>query len=105
MLGRPFGAPNNPEVQSEVLRQALALLVAESGPLLVDADVPDDPTERETSWACPVSFARPGEEVTDLGVRVDRELSALRSWYDLGVERRGCTTVGLSPVSVEESAR
>ena len=100
-----LGAPNNPEVQTEVLRQALALLEADSGPLLVDTDVPDDPTECETAWVCPVSLPKAKEDVAALGARVERELAALRSWYDIGVERRGRTTVGLSLVSVEESAR
>ena len=105
MLGRPFGAPDTPKVQSDVLRQALALLESESGPILVDADVPDDQTTHETAWVCPVSFSNTQEDVADLSTRVDREISELRSWYDLGVERRGRTTVGLSPISVDESAR
>ena len=39
MLGRPFGEPDNRKLQTLVLRQAFALLKAEAGPVLVDADV------------------------------------------------------------------
>ena len=38
-LGRPLGAPNEPEFQRRVLRECLELLNAESGPVL--ADFPD----------------------------------------------------------------
>ena len=105
MLGRPFGEPDNPPLQTAVLRQAFELLAAESGPILVDADVPEDQTGQEDVWVCPVSFPNQREDSTDLNVRVEKEIAQLRSWYELGVERRGRTTVGLSPVSVDESAK
>ena len=105
MLGRPFGTPNEPKVQTDVLRQALALLEAESGPVLVDAEVLADQAVQEAVWVCPVSFAIKPADATDLAFRVGEELSQLRPWYDLGVERRGRTTVGLSPISIDESAR
>ena len=105
MLGRPFGEPNNAPLQTAVLRQAFALLAAESGPVLVDADVPEERSTKEDLWVCPVSFMNEREDSTDLRARVEKEIAALRSWYELGVERRGRTTVGLSPVSVDESAK
>ena len=105
MLGRPFGEPDDPPLQTAVLRQAFELLAAESGPILVDADVPEDQTGQEDVWVCPVSFPNQREDSTDLNVRVEKEIAQLRSWYELGVERRGRTTVGLSPVSVDESAK
>ena len=45
MLGRPLGAPNDPEFQTRVLRAALKLLDAPSGPVLEDypEDAPSDP--------------------------------------------------------------
>lgn len=103
-LGRPFGVPNDPATQMRVLRQALELLNAPSGPVLVDAKVPaDDFSEKVSgSWACPVSFARePGAE-PELEARVGEEMMALRPWYDLGVERRGRTSVGLAALPPDE---
>ena len=105
ILGRPFGEPDNPALQKLVLRQAFALLEAQSGPVLGDADVPKVDNTQAQAWVCPVSFAKKREESDDLGTRVEREIAELRSWYELGVERRGRTTVGLSPVPVDESAK
>ena len=103
-LGRPFGAPNDATVQTRVLRQALELLEAPSGPVLVDAIEPGEHVVEEVSWVCPVSFASPDAEDVGLGTRVTREMAQLRPWYDLGLERRGRTTVGLSSLPVDESA-
>ena len=106
MLGRPFGAPNNPDLQTQVLRQALALLDVESGPILADAEIDDDrEAQQDGNWVCPVSFPSDHKESSDLSTRVIKELSELRSWYELGVERRGRTSVGLSPISVGDSVR
>ena len=40
-LGRPFGAPHEPESQRRVLRDALALVERTDGPVVL-ADFPDD---------------------------------------------------------------
>ena len=103
-LGRPFGVPNDTTVQTRVLRQALELLEAESGPVLVDSMEPVDDVKQERSWVCPVSFANKSEKPGDIGTRVTDEMAALKPWYELGLERRGRTTVGLAPFSVDESA-
>lgn len=103
-LGRPFGVPNDPTVQTRVLRQALELLEAPFGPVLVDAQDPADQVTEEMAWVCPVSFAASGGENEDLAARINKEMAELRPWYDLGLERRGRTTVGLAPVPVDESA-
>ena len=103
-LGRPFGAPDNAEQQRRVLRRALALLEAPSGPLLVDFEEADAPEAEDAAWVCPVSFAPPGAEGDDIGRRVADEVTMLRPWHELGVERRGRTTLGLSSVPIEESA-
>ena len=103
-LGRPFGVPNDATVQTRVLRQALELLEAESGPVLADAMEPADDVKEEISWVCPVSFAVKSEEPDDIKTRVTDEIAALKPWYELGLERRGRTTVGLASISVDESA-
>ena len=103
-LGRPFGAPDNAEQQRRVLRRALALLEAPSGPVLVDFDEADGVEEEDAAWVCPVSFASPNADSHDIGRRVADEVTLLRPWHELGVERRGRTTLGLSKVSVEKAA-
>ena len=103
-LGRPFGAPDNAEQQRRVLRRALALLEAPSGPVLVDFDEADAVEEEDAAWACPVSFASPNADSDDIGRRVADEVTMLRPWHELGVERRGRTTLGLAKAPIEEAA-
>src|SRR5438309_10036453 len=96
-LGRPLGCPGDAAFQTRVLRAALQLLEAPSGPVLVD--FPDDaPTaEGSTSLVCPVSFVAPLEDLRDtdlLRAALQREIDQLRTWYNLAVTRRGRTTVG-----------
>jgi hypothetical protein len=105
-LGRPLGAPGNAALQTRVLRAALQLLEAPSGPVLVD--FPDDaPTAADTSTplVCPVSLASPPEDLSDtdlLRAALQREIGQLRTWYDLAVTRHGRTTVGVSRLRPEE---
>jgi len=105
-LGRPFGAPDHAEQQRRVLRAALALLEVPSGPILVDFDDTESEKEEEEdiAWVCPVSFASPAAKGHDIGRRVADEVTMLRPWHDLGVERRGRTALGLSKVPVEAAA-
>jgi len=84
----------------------LQLLEAPNGPVLVD--FPDDaPTAADTSTplVCPVSFASPPEELSDvdlLRAALQREIGQLRTWYALAMTRRGRTTVGVSRLTPEE---
>ena len=106
-LGRPIGAPDNPDFQRRVVRAALDLLERSSGPVL--EDFPDDEpagTPAEIPLACPVSFAT---EVAALDAEeallqaFQAEVDGLRNWYDVAVEKRGRTTAdttGLSPEAV-----
>ena len=103
-LGRPFGAPDDAEQQRRVLRRALALLDAPSGPVLADFDEPVSAGEDDAAWVCPVSFASPAAEENDIGRRVADEVTMLRPWHELGVERRGRTALGLSKLPVEAVA-
>jgi hypothetical protein len=100
MLGRPLGVPNDPEFQKRVLRSALALLKAPSGPLLVDyAEEAPEVALDEEGWVCPISFQR--QEDGSLGERLRREIQQYRTWYDLHVQRRGRTAVGVSGLDLE----
>ena len=105
LLGRPFGAPNDPDFQRGVLRALLSLFDRASGPVLEDfpqdAPATDAPPE---GFACPVSFASEIEKEGDLVAAMRREIAQLAPWYDLAVRRRGRTTVGISGLRVEVAA-
>ncbi len=102
-LGRPLGAPDEPEFQTRVLRALLTLLERTDGPILEDLD--EEPPESELSdedmegWTCPVNFGDGEEAVdaeTDIAGALAQEMAQLQSWYDLAVEKNGKTTLGIS---------
>jgi hypothetical protein len=105
-LGRPLGVPGDAAFQTRVLRAALQLFDAPSGPVL--ADFPDDAptaTDVATVLVCPVNFAPPPEGLSDtdrLQAALQHEIAQLRTWYDLAVKQRGRTTVGVSRLMPEE---
>ena len=105
-LGRPLGVPGDAEFQKRVLRHALGLLERTDGPLIVDheEDVPSGTAGADSDgWVCPVSFPAPaGEE--DAATALRREIQGLKPWYDLGLERRGRTTMGVSGLSIDAVA-
>ncbi len=110
-LGRPFGAPDEPDFQRRVLLETLNLLERTDVPILVDfPDLPlggSDGEENLEGWACPVNF---GSGVKGINAETDptgalkQEMDLLRSWYDLSVEALRRTTVGISEVDLEELA-
>lgn len=109
-LGRPFGTPHDPKFQKRVLMAALELLSAEQGPILADfrEDAPAPKIEDTSAWVCPVSFKRPqdtGQPDSSLTREIETEIQQLRPWYELAIERRGRTTVGLAGWNLEQSAR
>lgn len=100
MLGRPLGVPDDPDFQKRVLRATLALLDAPSGPVLEDyAEEAPEVDVAEDGWVCPISFNR-AEDVS-LAERLRREVQQYRTWYDLHVQRRGRTSVGVSGLDLE----
>ena len=106
MLGRPFGAPNEPHFQRRVLRHLLSLYEQSAGPVLVD--FPEDAPaadEQESGFACPVSFATPASAADGLAGKMQAEIASLAPWYDLAKRRRGRTTVGVFGPTVTEAAR
>ena len=113
-LGRPFGAPNNPEFQTKVLKALLETLGAESGPVLADFDEDAplstaDTGEDQEAWACPIELNAPPPQIEGDAAALEqallREISQLRPWYELSVEQRGRTTVGVSPLGIDGNAR
>lgn len=111
MLGRPFGAPNAPEFQRKVLIAVLRLLEAGQGPVLQDfpEDAPAPVIAGDTEgYACPVNLSRPQPGVDgkiDAAQALLDEVAQLLPWHDLAVKRRGCITVGISGLAIEEAAR
>ena len=112
-LGRPFGAPNEPDFQRRVVRALLSLIEAKSGPVLEDFD--EDPpgyaaADDDTSgWACPVELKPMAPEAEDDATAsaqaLLREIQQMRPWYDLCVSERGRSTVGASDLDIEDIAR
>lgn len=110
-LGRPLGAPGDPDFQRDVLRSALALFERAEGPLI--EDYPHDAPDVELSpdgWSCPVALPspEPGEtEAEQLSARLVAEVQRLHPWFDEGRKARGRTTValsGLDPDAMEQAA-
>ena len=99
-LGRPLGKPSDAVFQTEVIKHALGLLDAEQGPVLEDypIDLPDIDTPPP---ACPVSFQRKRDDESWHG-RLSQEVGALTPWYELGLKRRGRTTVGVCESSIPD---
>jgi len=82
-LGRPFGAPNEPEFQRHVLTLALELFERTDGPVVLE-DFPDDAPEsdEEAVWACPISFAPQPSAAPDLVRDVLAEVAQLSPWLE-----------------------
>ena len=99
-LGRPLGKPSDAVFQTEVIKRALGLLDAEQGPVLEDypIDLPDIDTPPP---ACPVSFQHKRDDES-WGGRLSQEVGALTPWYELGLKRRGRTTVGVCESSIPD---
>ena len=109
-LGRPFGAPNNPEFQRRVLSDVLGLLERNDGPIL--EDFPDQPPgvsssdEPEEGWACPINLAPPMDNLSDsekLIAGLKQEFALLRPWHDESVKsQNGRTMVGVTEMPPED---
>ncbi len=104
-LGRPFGVPNAPDFQRQVVLAALNLLARDEAVVLVDYDVEapvgDIPVE---GWACPLNLPPVEAEGDEEGLRADllREFGHMRTWYDVAINARGHTTVGASGLAIDD---
>ena len=92
-LGRPFAAPNNPALQTRVLRAALALLdYPGPGPLL--EDFLEEALQGDANW----SF--PGElDASDLR----SELESIKPLWQQVHNRAGGSTFGISGLTIDHA--
>ena len=106
-LGRPFGAPNEPDFQRRVLLAALKLLERTDGPFIEDfPDEPPGPPADMEGWTCPVNLALPQTDLSDaekLALDLKQEVALLRPWYEESVAKQnGRRLDGLTEFSTEE---
>ncbi len=108
-LGRPFGAPDEPEFQRRVLRDTLALLERQDGPPILDdfpADAPGAGPTDMTGWSCPIPLPpAPPSEDPALLADILGEIGTLSPWQTLATDNRGRTGVGAAGVPIETAAR
>ena len=108
-LGRPFGAPNEPDFQRRVLHAALTLLEREDGPVVLE-DYPDDaPVTTSTAdagnWSCPVSFHPRNDRDTHLLQDALAEIKQLAPWHEVYVQKRGHAAPPASGLTHDEIIR
>ena len=108
-LGRPFGAPNEPEFQKRVLVEVLNLLTRETGPVLEEwTEVAPGPKAELEGWECPVDFG-PGMDAIDVEVdafaAVMQEIDKLRPWHDTAAKKLGRTTFGIANLDLDKIVR
>ncbi len=104
-LGRPLGPPRRAGFQLNIISEALQLLTAESGPVIL-ADFPEeDPTSVDLpNWAPPFDVAAPEANLTSgaaLEKALQHEAAQAQAAYDQFVQTNGRTTFGLSGMEVE----
>ena len=92
-LGRPFGAPVNAELQTRVLRAALALF-DRSGPGPLLDDFLEEAPEADSEWTFP------GELDTSNAMA---EAASIRPWWEQACKRRVHTTLGISGLPPEDA--
>ncbi|MCY3931424.1 MAG: hypothetical protein OXH70_06885 [Acidobacteria bacterium] len=110
-LGRPFGAPHEPDFQRRVLRATLGLLERRDGPVVLE-DFPDDApavtdgaVDDGPGWSCPVSFAGAAGDDAWLTGEVLAELRRLAPWQEAYAARRGRSAPPASGLSHEQIVR
>ncbi|MXW03379.1 MAG: hypothetical protein F4X59_14835 [Holophagales bacterium] len=106
-LGRPFGAPHEPDFQRRVLRAALGLLERCDGTVILE-DFPDDAPAGDDdgpAWSCPVSFAGAAADDGGLVGEVLAELRRLAPWQEMYAAQRGRSAPPASGLSHEQIVR
>jgi len=82
----------------------LKLLEAPEGPVLEDFPEDEPESDEIVVLACPVNFARGAKDSGDADEMLTafrREITAMRPWYDMAVNKRQRTTVGVSGIELD----
>jgi len=107
-LGRPFGAPNQPEFQTRVLRAALQLLERQDAPPVLERfleDAPEVEEDTETAWSCPVNFAPvQGAGPARLNT-VLSEIEQLKPWAEVYAQKQGRSAHFVSGLDLAQIVR
>jgi len=106
-LGRPLGVPNDPDFQKKVLVTALRLFEAPAGPVLEDYPEEAPATDEPVALACPILIPEPETDMSEtekLCRDFKREMTSLRPWYDRALKERTRTAVGVSKLTMDETA-
>jgi hypothetical protein len=105
-LGRPFGPPSDAAFQKRVLLAALSMLDEGGGPVRIIDFPDDDPRARpDPTWQPPFVAATVASEAAEsLGAELQAEVLLLQDAHQRWMARYGRSTVGLSGLSIAESA-
>ena len=107
-LVRPHAEKIRPPRALWVPFAALALLESPDGPVVLEdfpEDAPGPQAEDMTGWVCPVSFAAPPAADDGPATAMLREIEELSPWYQLSLDRRKRTMVGVSGLEIDAAAR
>ena len=107
-LGRPLGQPNDAQFQKRVLRACLGLLESDSGPVLEDylEDIPPDAANDDiTGMFCPIDLPPLPSNDSELTQSLLQEIGQIAPWYELAVNKRHRTTVGISELDILDAGR
>jgi D-proline reductase (dithiol) PrdB len=91
-----------------VLRACLGLLDADSGPVLEDypEDIPADTAPVDfTGMSCPIDLPSLPSDDSELAQYLLQEIGQIAPWYDLAVNQRSRTTVGVSKLDILDAGR
>jgi hypothetical protein len=106
-LGRPLGAPDDPEQQKRVLRAALDLLERDGGPSIIeDFEDEGDYQAQDAGWKNPAADIAVDVDPTDLGAAraaIHAEITALKPLYEQAVSESGRDPVGTSGLTIEKA--
>jgi len=102
-LGRPLGAPNEPEFQTKVIRAALTLFSASSGPVLEDFQeeapaIADD----AVVLACPYVPGAMQKSADSLGDELMLEINSLKPWYFEARKISAAAYSGVSKLGIDD---
>jgi hypothetical protein len=105
-LGRPLGAPSDPQFQKKVISAALQLLTAAPGPVILEDFPEDDPTSVDrVGWLPPFDLAEMHIELADesaLSAALKQEVSEVAAFYQRFIAANRRTTVGISGLDIDQ---